>query len=117
MLAASEDDRSPGAIESNMDKLASDRFKKRGMSWSRKGADSMCQIVEPRENGELPASVLRKRRIKERTEKKILASLRREVRKDPEAWLRKHMPLLESRSGDPWVKEVLRGLAGYSMIA
>ncbi len=117
VLEASEDDRSPGAIEGNVDKLASDRFKKRGMSWSPKGADSMCQIVELKENGELSTFLLRKRRIKEREEKKVLLSLRREVRRDPEAWLRKHMPVLEARSGDPWVKEVLRGLAGYSMIA
>jgi len=27
------------------------------------------------------------------------------------------MPLLQSRSGDPWVKEVLAGLAGYDKLA
>ncbi len=36
---------------------------------------------------------------------------------DPEAWLRKNMPLLEARSGNPWVKDVLMGLAGYAKIA
>lgn len=34
VLPAQEDDRSPGAMEGNVDKLLSDRFKKRGMSWS-----------------------------------------------------------------------------------
>ena len=33
------------------------------------------------------------------------------------AWLKKNMPLLQSRSGDPWVKEVLAGLAGYGKLA
>jgi len=27
------------------------------------------------------------------------------------------MPLLEARSGDPWVKNILMGLAGHSKIA
>jgi len=46
-----------------------------------------------------------------------LIALRREVKKNPEARFKKHMPLLDARSGDPWVKEVLMGLAGYDGIA
>jgi len=117
VLPAAEDDRSPGAIEGNVDKLAADRFKKRGMSWRPSGADHMCQIIELRENGELGSFISKRRKMGEKAAEEAMASLRREVRRDPEAWLRKNMPLLETRSGDPWVKEVLMGLAGYSKMA
>jgi hypothetical protein len=117
VLPATEDDRSPGAIEGNVDKLAADRFKKRGMSWRPCGADHMCQIIELRENGELAGFISRRRKADEKAAEVAMASLRREVRRNPEAWLRKNMPLLETRSGDPWVKDVLMGLAGYAKIA
>ena len=100
-----------------MDKLAADRFKKRGMSWRPSGADHMCRIIELRENGELGNFISRRRRADEKAAEVAMASLRREVKKDPEAWLKKNMPLLGTRSGDPWVKDVLMGLAGYTRIA
>jgi len=56
VLPAKGGDRSPGAIESNVDKLAADRFKKRGMSWRPSGADHMCQVIELR--GERGAGLL-----------------------------------------------------------
>ncbi|NPV60731.1 MAG: ISLre2 family transposase [Actinobacteria bacterium] len=117
VLAAKEDDRSPGAIEGNVDKLAADRFKKRGMSWRPSGADHMCQIIELKENGDLGSYVTARRKADEKAAEAAMASLRREVRRNPEAWLRKNMPLLEVRSGDPWVKDVLRVLAGHEKIA
>lgn len=100
-----------------MDKLLADRFKKRGMSWRPAGADHMCQIIELRENGELATFVSKRRKADEKTAQEAMSSLRKEVKRSPEAWLRRHMPLLESRSGDPWVKEVLKSLAGYERIA
>ena len=41
-----------GAIESNINKLIASRFKKRGMSWSEKGALSLLKIKETILNGE-----------------------------------------------------------------
>ena len=118
VLPAGEDDRSPGAIESNVDKLAADRFKKRGMSWRPQGADHMCQIIELKENGELSSFISKRVKTEDaRKAQAAMAYLRKEVRRDPEAWLKKNMPLLQSRSGDPWVKEVLAGLAGYDKLA
>lgn len=117
VLPSGEGDRSPGAIEGNVDKLAADRFKKRGMSWRPQGADHMCQIIELRENGYLGSFVTAMRKANEKAAVAAMASLRREVRRNPEAWLRKNMPLLEARSGDPWVKNILMGLAGHSKIA
>jgi len=41
-----------GAIESNINKVIASRFKKRGMSWSKKGALSLLKIKETVINGE-----------------------------------------------------------------
>jgi len=117
VLPEREEDRSPGAMESNVDKLLADRFKKRGMSWRIEGADHLCQVIELKENGELLPFLASRRGESARAEKGAMASLRKEVRRDPEAWLKKNMPLLQTRSGDPWVKDVLMGLAGYERIA
>ena len=117
VLPAQGEDRSPGAMEGNVDKLLADRFKKRGMSWRPHGADCMCQIIELRENGELSSFISQRKKADVKSVQAAMASLRREVRRNPEAWLRKNMPLLESRSGDPWVKDVLKALAGYDRIA
>lgn len=116
-LPRGEEDRSPGVMEGNVDKLLSDRFKKRGMSWSVSGADSFCQVIELYENGEPSSFLASRKRMNQRAEEAAMASLKKEVRRDPEAWLRKNMPLLQVRSGDPWVKDVLMGLAGYERMA
>ena len=41
-----------GAIESNVNKVIASRFKKRGMSWSKKGALSLLKIKETILNGD-----------------------------------------------------------------
>ncbi|WP_287154034.1 hypothetical protein, partial [Candidatus Solincola tengchongensis] len=79
--------------------------------------DCMCQVIELRENGELPTFLSKRRNAHQKEAQLAMASLRKEVRKDPEAWLKKRMPLLETRSGDPWVKDVLKALAGHERIA
>jgi len=45
-----------------------------------------------------------------------MASMRREARKDPEARLGKHVPMLEAKSGDSLVKDGIMRLAGYTGI-
>jgi len=118
VIPAREDDRSPGAIEGNVDKLAAERFKKRGRSWRICGADHMCQIIELKENGELSSFISKRVKTADaRNAQAAMAYLRKEVRRDPEAWLKKNLPLLRSRSGDPWVREILAGLAGYDKLA
>jgi hypothetical protein len=117
VLPPRDGDRSPGAMEGNVDKLLSDRFKKRGMSWSVSGADSLCQVIELSQNGELSSFLASRRATDRRAERMAMSSLRKEVRRNPEAWLKKNMPLLQTRSGDPWVKDVLKVLAGYERMA
>lgn len=43
-----------GAIESNMDEPLANRFKKRGMSWTIRGAHHMAKLLQLREGGQLP---------------------------------------------------------------
>jgi hypothetical protein len=87
------------------------------MSWSVSGEESLCQVIELPENGELSSFTASRRRTNGRAVKVAMASLRKEVRRDPEARLKKNMPALRSRSGDPRVKDVLKVLAGYEGIA
>ncbi|MFQ6610259.1 MAG: ISLre2 family transposase [Fidelibacterota bacterium] len=46
------DEEKTGAIEPNIDKVIAHRFKKRGMSWSKKGAISLLKIKETILNGD-----------------------------------------------------------------
>jgi hypothetical protein len=50
-----------GAMESNIDKFVANRFKKRGMSWSEKGALSLLKVKETISNGEWDSWWLRGR--------------------------------------------------------
>lgn len=45
-----------GAMEANIDKPYAQRFKRRGMSWSRAGLTAMAKVLQLRENGELVAA-------------------------------------------------------------
>jgi len=45
--------RGMGAMESNIDKVIADRFKKKGMRWSKKGAKNLVKIKLSKINGEL----------------------------------------------------------------
>lgn len=49
-----------GAIEANMDKPYAQRFKKRGMSWTTKGAHHLAKVIDLQENGELEATCRRR---------------------------------------------------------
>ncbi|MDD3717610.1 MAG: ISLre2 family transposase [Actinomycetota bacterium] len=116
-LKPRDGDRSLGCMESNVDKLVADRFKKRGMSWSVSGADHMCKIIELSRNGELAGWCRERRASAEGIEVKAFEKLKREVRRDPERWCQAYVPLLSSKSGQPWVKDVLRHLAGLAVSA
>ena len=50
---APEDSRSLGTMESNGDKLTANRMKKRGMSWTIRGANRMAKTIQLCHNGEL----------------------------------------------------------------
>ena len=47
------DARALGTMESNGDKLTANRMKKRGMSWTIRGAHRMAKVIQLKRNGEL----------------------------------------------------------------
>jgi len=101
-----------GAIEGNVDKLIADRMKKRGMSWTRRGADRMAKLISLREMSELNAWIkcqdtLQYTPVKERT---MPDRGQYRGKKDSGAWLKAEVPALYGPHSDrPWV-QILRAL-------
>ena len=75
---APPDARSLGAMESNGDKLTANRMKKRGMSWTIRGAHRMSKVIQLSRNGEL-SEFCRSRRRSDRRETDLPPRKRREV--------------------------------------
>jgi hypothetical protein len=106
-----------GAIESNMNKVIASRFKKRGMSWSEKGALSLLKIKETILNNQWDIwwETERERNIKVGKYKPPLppAYFKKETEASP--LIEVSLPALSGPDqGKPWVG-VLRKLseAGY----
>ena len=102
-----------GAVEGNVDKLFADRMKKRGMSWTKEGADRMAKLITLSHSGKLDI------RKKISTDKPKLTP--HKVSHTPEkveyeaedggTWIQAGMPVLYgSHSDRPWV-QILRALA------
>lgn len=94
-----------GAAEGNIDKELANRLKKRGMSWTISGGHSMAKVIQLRDNGELEGWVLSRRHRQpdvgaiDRAVREVSSRLR----KDPEEWLKTHMPALDGPHSDrPW---------------
>lgn len=100
--------RGVGSIEGNVDKLVANRMKKRGMSWSVKGAQRMAKLISLRETGKLRSWVPHRIEISYKTDKTI--SAQKSSRKDDGAWLRAGLPALYGPQDRPWIK-VLRELS------
>ena len=95
-----------GAIEGNVDKLIADRMKKRGMSWTRRGADRMARLISLREMGNLDTWVKyqsKPQHIPSR-EKTMLKGTQCQDR-DNGVWLSAGLPALHGpHSERPWVR-------------
>ena len=99
-----------GTIETNVDKLAANRMKKRGMSWTKAGARRMLKLLEKRAYGSFDNILtLREPTTVEVQKKLIIESLHNE----PQEWLGAHVAAFSGpNSSKPWVKllrEVVRG--------
>ena len=101
-----------GAVEGNVDKLFADRMKKRGMSWTRDGANRMARLISLRHSGKLDTTK------KPSIDKPVptLASTRHMAEEeeyeveDGGIWLQASMPALYGpHSHRPWV-QMLRAL-------
>ena len=75
--------RALGTAEGNIDKILANRFKKREMSWSKRGANSLAKVIALRENGELEDCIsrqYRKESIPSSITKRGKERLRKEVK-------------------------------------
>lgn len=106
-----------GTAEGNIDKILANRFKKRGMSWFKRGANSLAKVIAMAENGELGNWIFRQygeestplsitKRVKDR--------LRKEVKGLGENILASLPALSHPNSGRPWV-QVLREIASLKI--
>jgi hypothetical protein len=101
-----------GAMESNVDKFIAHRFKKRGMSWSEKGALSLLKVRETISNGEWDSWWFegRDEKIEIRSEplKQLTAKNFWKKEKDTVALIEATIPALQGPDrNEPWAK-VLR---------
>ena len=106
-----------GAVEGNVDKLFADRMKKRGMSWTKEGANRMARLISLSHSGRLDT------RKKTSTGSSVPTpagtSCRSQSAKyeagDDSTWLRASLPALYGPHADrPWVhmlRELTRGHA------
>jgi len=113
-----EDARGLGSVEGNIDKKVADRLSKRGMRWSKEGADAIGKVLELRANELLTDRIgSRGRDVTSTVAREALSAAdlaRTRLREDPEAWLEAHMPALYGPDGSkPWAR-VLRSISGLS---
>jgi hypothetical protein len=107
-----------GAIESNVDKVACNRMKKRGMSWTIKGANNMARLISLREMGQLHSRITHKENpLPSRPAREVKVSTKLQL-KDDAAWLAAGLPALYGPHQDrPWVhilRELSHGFPSYS---
>ncbi len=100
--------RRTGAIESNVDKLAANRMKKRGMSWTKAGARRMACLLALSMEGKLDLVVRQASRIEEKamiSVKKVRRILKKSYYEVEGKWLQSSIPALYGpHVNGPWVK-------------
>jgi hypothetical protein len=100
--------RRTGAIESNVDKVAANRMKKRGMSWTKAGARSMACLLALSMEGKLNllAHQASKIEVKARVSiKKVRRILKKSYSETEGKWLQASIPALYGpHASRPWVK-------------
>ena len=106
-LAASEMDglRGLGAMEGNVDKLVANRMKKRGMSWTKRGAQRMARLIQMQQWGEVRTWTTKQAEPPPLA--KVAAESKVKFRKrDREgAWLNMNLPALSGpHCSRPWVQ-------------
>lgn len=102
-----------GAVEGNVDKLVANRMKKRGMSWTIKGACRMTRLVNLREMGELHTWIThkgRQRDDKPSRQRRQVSIAKPKAGTTQQIWLEAGLPALSGpHQNRPWV-QVLRAL-------
>ena len=84
-----------GAIEGNVDKLVANRMKKRGMSWTIKGAQRMTRLISLRQMGQIQSRITCKNKSRASQLPEIKINRRKtNLDKDTGAWLEAGLPAL-----------------------
>jgi len=102
-----------GAIEGNVDKLIANRMKKRGMSWTKRGANRMARLINLREQRQLHLWVNhRGRQPTSQTPLSPVSTLSRKgTAKEDSGWLEAVLPAPSGpQANRPWA-QVLRSIA------
>lgn len=105
-LGLPEDIRGLGAMESNIDKVLANRFKKRGMRWSREGARNLAKIIIADRNNTLEKH-LDKVNWEFKTDdlNKAYNTVQKKYSRSESEVLKVTMPALKGpKSGQDWVK-------------
>ncbi len=93
-----------GTIESNVDKLVANRMKKRGMAWTRIGADRMARLLALQERGQLHFWVNHRGRHQPR-HKPSSPLARPASAKETAVWLEAALPAISgAHSGRSWAQ-------------
>jgi hypothetical protein len=100
-----------GAMEGNVDKLFADRMKKRGMSWTKKGANRMAKLISLSRMGKLDVGKRTCAKCAPALLKKEVDAFQKKFQEgDGSHWLQADMPAFSGPHSDrPWV-QVLREL-------
>ena len=104
-----EELRGLGAIEGNVDKLVATRMKKRGMSWTKRGANRMARLINLRERGQLHLWVNRRDKRDGSQSVPVSPKVRSENHKSSHgeyrAWLEAGLPALYGpHANRPWAQ-------------
>jgi len=100
-----------GAIEGNVDKLVANRMKKRGMSWTIKGAQRMARLISLREMGQIHHWITHRDEPEDmRLSREESSNRKIKKRKDTGAWLKTEMPVLYGPHQNRYWVKALRAL-------
>ena len=106
---APPDARSLGTMESNGDKLTANRMKKRGMSWTIRGAHRMVKVIQLDRNGELSEFCRSRRRCDRREPDDLSTHQRHEAVSKTRVsdWAEVSVPALSGpHSYRPWARSL-----------
>jgi hypothetical protein len=98
--------RGVGAIESNIDKVLANRFKKQGMRWSKEGARNLAKIIIADRNGKLEQKLAKTNwKFNKKELKKEYRTVKKKISREESEVIKAQMPALEGPdSGKDWIK-------------
>lgn len=108
-LELPEDAQGMGGIESNIDKIIANRFKKKGMRWTKEGVKNLIKIIIAEENGKLEEKIEQQNwYFKEKELEKAYTKVEEKInnkKKSQKPPQKGKLPVIEGpHAGKDWVK-------------